>query len=139
MLQNHERRNMTDYDEPASSTAFGPGELANGSLRGQERIYLKTAVAALEREQPQVETVNVNTMLVNQAVALQEIFARLLVKANNCTEPDYAMSYISLALKSQAQSRATLQTLAEISAPRHGPDVRHPDDPEQDNDGEGAA
>ena len=74
-------------------------------------------------------------MLVNQAVALQEVFARLLVKANNCPEPSYAMTFIALALKAQTQARATLQTLAEISAPRHGTDIQHPDDPEQDNDG----
>jgi hypothetical protein len=143
---NHEYRGelgMTTLDQPASSTALGPGEVVYNNSRGQERINLKTAVAALEREQPQVDTTNVNTMLLNQAMATQEIFARLLVMANNCTEPSIAMGYIALALKAQNLSRAALEALTEIAAPRPSPGehtvINQPDDSGQDNDGNRAA
>ena len=130
---------MTSFDQPASTSALDPGEVVYENERNA-RINLKTAVAALERERPLADTANINKMLINQAQAMQEIFARLLVMANNCTQPSFAMSYVALALKAQAQARATLQTLAEISAPR--PNLgeravfRHSRDSDQDIDSE---
>jgi hypothetical protein len=60
---------------------------------------------------------NVEAMLINQSVALQNLFARLSEKA---LFADYVPTFetmMKLALRAQNQCRATLQTLAEIKNP----------------------
>jgi hypothetical protein len=59
------------------------------------------------------------TMLAGQAVALNAMFGELarVGQANMFKAPDYADRYLRLAFKAQAQSRATLETLAAIKNP----------------------
>ena len=58
------------------------------------------------------------TMLVAQAHTLDSLFAKLVTKALATSRIDEMESYMKLALKLQSQARATLQTLAEIKAPK---------------------
>lgn len=63
----------------------------------------------------------VESMLFSQASALQTIFASL---ARRTTQQEYLKqyeTYLTLALKAQAQSRATLEALIELKQPRHAP------------------
>lgn len=60
----------------------------------------------------------VETMLSAQAHTLDGLFARLATNALTSTDLDKLERYMKLALKAQSQSRATLQTLAEIKAPK---------------------
>lgn len=56
-------------------------------------------------------------MLINQATALQSLFARLTERAMGAEHMPQLESFLRLALKAQSQCRATLQTLAEIKNP----------------------
>nr|SPS04995.1 conserved protein of unknown function [Candidatus Nitrotoga fabula] len=60
---------------------------------------------------------HVEAMLMNQATALQSLFAGLAERAMNQNQISSMESYMRLALKSQNQSRATLETLAGIKNP----------------------
>ena len=56
-------------------------------------------------------------MLINQATALQTVFARLVERGMSCTEiPAFEMN-LRMGLRAQAQCRATLETLAAIKNP----------------------
>jgi hypothetical protein len=60
----------------------------------------------------------VESMLATQANTLDLIFNQLARKAANCEYLNQFQVHLSLALKAQAQSRATLEALAEIKNPR---------------------
>ncbi len=57
-------------------------------------------------------------MLLAQAHTLDGLFAMLASRALNAQQRDGLESYMRLALKAQNQARTTLQTLAELKAPR---------------------
>ena len=57
-------------------------------------------------------------MLVGQAKALQSMFVSLARRANNQEYMKNMTTYMSLALKAQSQSRATIQALVELKYPR---------------------
>lgn len=57
-------------------------------------------------------------MLLAQAHTLDGLFAMLASRALNAQQRDGLESYMCLALKAQNQARTTLQTLAELKAPR---------------------
>ena len=59
----------------------------------------------------------VETMLLNQATALQSLFARLLERGMNSDLLPHYEAHMRLALRAQAQCRATLETLAAIKNP----------------------
>ena len=60
-----------------------------------------------------------DAMLVNQAVALQSLFADLATKASAGTKtPETRDMQLKLALRAQNQSRSTIQTLLESRNPR---------------------
>ncbi|MFM0053631.1 hypothetical protein PQR51_29470 [Caballeronia grimmiae] len=60
----------------------------------------------------------VETMLLTQANTLDLLFNQLARKAAFCEYLNQFQVHLSLALKAQAQSRATLEALAEIKNPR---------------------
>lgn len=60
----------------------------------------------------------VETMLMTQANTLDMIFNQLARKAAGCEFLNQFQAHLILALKAQAQSRATLEALAEIRNPR---------------------
>ena len=74
---------------------------------------LRTQSAAVHRGNLE----HVEAMLMNQATALQTLFAGLTERAMNQNQISSMESYMRLALKSQNQSRATLETLAAIKNP----------------------
>lgn len=61
---------------------------------------------------------SLEAMLVSQAVALQSIFADSASRARAQNSREASGSLMGIAMKAQAQCRATLQTLAEIKNPR---------------------
>lgn len=58
------------------------------------------------------------SMLIAQAHTLDGLFAKLSSHALTSTDMDKFERYLKLALRSQAQARATLQTLGELKAPK---------------------
>lgn len=58
------------------------------------------------------------SMLIAQAHTLDGLFAKLATKALTVGNLDGMERYMRLALKAQSQSRATLQTLGELKAPK---------------------
>ena len=60
----------------------------------------------------------VESMLIGQAVALQSMFVDFAVRAKNATTLAAVQGLAQLALRSQAGSRSTLQTLADVKNPR---------------------
>ena len=63
-------------------------------------------------------------MLVSQATALQTIFTDLARKAQAQTYQKHYEAYLGLALKAQAQSRATISALVDLKYPRHATFVK---------------
>jgi len=63
-------------------------------------------------------------MLFNQAHALQAMFVNLAERAQHQTYLPQIQCLMTLALKAQAQCRATLQTLAEVKSPKSATFVR---------------
>lgn len=61
------------------------------------------------------------SMLFSQASALQTIFSDLARRASAQTYLKQFQTYLTLALKAQAQSRATLEALIELKQPRQQP------------------
>jgi uncharacterized phage protein gp47/JayE len=61
---------------------------------------------------------SVEAMLYGQAMTLQTIFTSLARQATSQEYLKQYQTYLTLALKAQAQSRATLEALAEIKTPR---------------------
>lgn len=61
----------------------------------------------------------VEAMLLAQAMSLQTTYASLMRRASAQEHLNPYQVHMTLALKAQAQSRATLQTLIELKMPRH--------------------
>lgn len=79
------------------------------------------AMCAVLREQAKAvnrgELAHAEAMLMNQATALQSLFARLAERAmGNDTVPAFDVN-MKMALRAQAQCRMTLETLAQIKNP----------------------
>lgn len=66
----------------------------------------------------------VDEMLFAQAHTLDGLFASLATRAAGAKSVVVMETYLKLALKAQNQSRATLQTLGELKAPKHVAFVR---------------
>jgi hypothetical protein len=63
----------------------------------------------------------IEAMLISQAVGLQTQWASLSRRASSQEYLPQFQAYMTLALKAQAQSRATLQALIEMKQPRNAP------------------
>lgn len=75
---------------------------------------LRTQTAAVHGD----DLSRVESMLMAQAHTLDGLFARLTTSALTCTDLGKLERYMKLALKAQSQTRATLQTLGELKAPK---------------------
>ena len=78
------------------------------------------------------------SMLVSQATSLQSIFTELARKAQAQNYLNHFETYLSLALKAQAQSRATITALGELKNPRQATFVKQANiahGPQQVNNG----
>jgi hypothetical protein len=61
---------------------------------------------------------NLEAMLVGQATALQSLFTSLARRAQSQQSQRHLEAFLGLALKAQAQSRATIQAVVELKYPR---------------------
>lgn len=84
--------------------------------------HLIELVAELKQQSAAVhanDMSRVESMLIAQAHTLDGLLAKLASKALAAERLNVMDSYMRLALKAQNQARATLQTLAELKAPKH--------------------
>ena len=80
-------------------------------------------------------------MLISQATALQTIFTSLARRAQDQQLQKHFESFLRLALKAQAQSRATISALVDLKNPRQATFVKQANiahGPQQVNNGAGA-
>ena len=115
-----------DYGKQASAQVVAPEMSAlrviiagETGLFGKEidvpgmLVHLREQAAAINSgDMKQAEA-----MLINQATALQSLFAKLMEKSMLQSHMPYVESFMRLALRAQNQSRATLETLATIKNP----------------------
>ena len=93
----------------------------------------------------EVKAGNLDTMeamLISQATALQTIFTSLARRAQEQTTQRNLEAFLGLALKAQAQSRATISALVDLKHPRQAMFVKQANianGPQQVNNGAGAA
>ena len=64
------------------------------------------------------ETKGIEGILIGQAVALNAIFADMARQSSDSKDSEKTEAYMRIALKAQSQSRATIETLANIKNPR---------------------
>lgn len=67
---------------------------------------------------------HLEAMLIGQATALQTIFTSLAKRAHHQTLQAHFEAFLGLALKAQAQSRATISTLVDLKYPRQATFVK---------------
>lgn len=85
---------------------------------------------------------NLEAMLVSQATALQTMFTSLARRAVHQDQLKHYDTFMGLALKAQAQSRATITALVDLKYPRQATFVKQANiahGPQQVNNGAGAA
>jgi hypothetical protein len=105
----------------------GPGTAACRVIMGAERssgldteLDVPALLAQLRDQAVAVNNGNLahaEAMLMNQATALQTLFARLAERGMSCTEVVPFEANMRMALRAQSQCRATLETLAAIKNP----------------------
>lgn len=88
-----------------------------------EEIGIMEALYAIEDWNSELKGNNplqlTERMLLSQAIALNQIFTALANKSSRQEYMKNLETYMRLALKAQSQSRATLETLANIKQPPH--------------------
>lgn len=122
---------VTDCDESASMTkskaALSPAMNAAIATESYQRnllgddLQLMDLVDVMKAQAKQVQDGDLSgleAMLVGQATALQTIFTSLVRRAQIQTHQKHLEAFLSLGLKAQAQSRATIQALVELKFPR---------------------
>jgi hypothetical protein len=81
---------------------------------------------------------NVEAMLIGQAMALESIFTSLAKRASGQTQLPHYQAFFGMAMKAQAQSRATLAALVDLKYPRQATFVKQANiahGPQQVNNG----
>lgn len=112
-------REETSLADLALSGAFPASIVVNKYLE-----LKKTADETFTSLQQQSKAVNagdmrqVEGMLICQAIALQSMFMNLANRAKGANSLQEVQCFTQLALRSQAGSRSTLQTLADVKNPR---------------------
>lgn len=116
-----------DVDVAIVKARLHPVTSATATIRGFEKPMTENGFASLvtelSRHVEDVKAGNMNrpeTILIMQAQTLDVIFHTMAQRAaaNVGTYRDTAELYLRMALKAQSQCRSTLETLAEIKAPR---------------------
>ena len=100
-------------------------DIAMSSIPGKEeaKLWSDSSSHIMAELQTKSAAVNsgdlrhVDSMLVNQAIALQHIFLRMTMRGIQQTKMEHIDGFMRLALKAQNQSRATLETLASMRMP----------------------
>ena len=87
-----------------------------------EGVEMTALVEALQESTDKTKAGDLSTleaMLLGQASALQTIFSSLAKRAQQQEYQKHLEAFLGLALKAQAQSRATISALVELKYPRH--------------------
>jgi hypothetical protein len=114
----------------------------SGNLLGDDATGITELVEALCGSTERVNTGDLSqleAMLVAQATALQTIFASYARRAQAQEYQRNLEAFMGLALKAQAQSRATIQALVDLKFPRQATFVRQANiahGPQQVNNGQ---
>lgn len=91
-----------------------------GNFMGQN-VDVSLMMTSLQNSIQEVKDGNLShleAMLLGQATALQSMFTSFAIKASSQQHMPNYQAFMGMALKSQAQCRATLQTLVELKNPR---------------------
>jgi hypothetical protein len=96
--------------QPLQTNLVGANATAGGIMDALE-VTLRSIQAG--------DMATVESMLLSQAMSLQTIYASLARRAVAQDQPKHHQTLLTLALKAQAQSRATLEALVEMKSPRH--------------------
>ena len=111
------------------SNTVGDGVDINGLIEGLQNSTTSVNGGDLS---------SLEAMLVGQATALQSIFTSLARRASHQQYQKHYESFLSLALKAQAQSRATISALVDLKYPRQSTFVKQANisnGPQQVNNG----
>lgn len=108
--------------KPSFRHSLVGGTLAHNTT-GFETMVWKEAMAAYDAASADIgggDLTRASNMLTAQALTLDAVFTELLSRASNNIGkyPDAMERYMRLALKAQAQSRATIEALARMQQPR---------------------
>lgn len=110
-----------------------------------EDVSIMSMIGAINGIAARVKAGNLSDlegMLVSQATALQTIFTNLARRAQAQTYQRNLEAFLGLALKAQAQSRATISALVDLKYPRQATFVKQANiahGPQQVNNGTGPA
>lgn len=107
-------RNATTPESLSASVLTLTHKLNNSQLMEMVEELKQQSAAVHANDMSRVES-----MLIAQAHTLDGLLAKLASKALAAERLNVMDSYMRLALKAQNQARATLQTLAEMKAPKH--------------------
>lgn len=113
-------RNVAKMATSSELAAFRVIDAAEGKFGIGEHIDVPTLLRALRDQSAALnegDMTNPEAMLINQATALQSLFARLTEKALGAEYMSNFEAYMRMALRSQSQCRATLETLSAIKNP----------------------
>jgi len=103
--------------ELAACRVVHSSELTSGFLDAEVLPYL---IAELRSQSAEVQRGNLaqaEAMLINQATALQSLFARLVERGMRCDGAQAFETNLRIDLRAQSQCRATLETLSAIKNP----------------------
>ena len=126
-----------------TSTSLNSALIVVGYNAGNT-IDLMAAMDVLAEHQKEIKAGDMSraeSMLMNQAVALQSIFVDLALRAKGQTGLPQLQTLTGLALKAQSGCRATLQALGELKYPRQATFVKQANiahGPQQVNNGTAA-
>lgn len=104
-------------------------------------VNLMALIEALRKSTDQSKAGDLShleAMLIGQATALQTIFVSLAKRAHHQTLQSHFEAFLGLALKAQAQSRATISALVDLKYPRQATFVKQANiahGPQQVNNG----
>jgi hypothetical protein len=115
-------------------------EAYQGNLMGKEVDFggLVDGLRETFKEVKGGDLATIEAMLISQATALQTIFTSLARRAANQEQMRHYEAFLGLALKAQAQSRATISALVDLKYPRQATFVKQANianGPQQVNNG----
>ena len=120
---NTERETAQNMAEVLTSPELAAYRVINGAEQKSglaEQIDVPAVMAHLRQQAAAVnggDMATAEAMLMNQATALQSLFARLAERGMGCNDAAPFECNMRMALRAQAQCRATLETLAAIKNP----------------------
>ena len=104
---------------PQVLAAAGIGSWSKAAIGDDAELQAVYELLALKTEQVRRgDMASAEAMLYGQAATLQAVFTALVRRAARADQIPQFQAAMSMALKAQAQSRATLEALAEIKNPR---------------------